>query len=106
MNAADTRAGHIDPALAAAGWGVVPGSRILREYQIALGRLEGHGRRSTPLKADDVLVHKSHKLAVVEAKAWDKPLAEGVQQAKDCAGKLALRFAYASNGQGICTIDM
>ena len=106
MNEADTRAQHIDPALVAAGWGVVPGSRILREYQITLGRLEGHGRRSKALKADYVLVYKNHKLAVIEAKAWDKPLTEGVQQAKDYAGKLTLRFAYASNGQGIYAIDM
>ena len=33
MNEAETRAEHIDPALKAAGWGVVDGSRILREYQ-------------------------------------------------------------------------
>jgi UDP-N-acetylglucosamine kinase len=31
MNEAETRAEHIDPALKAAGWGVVEGSRILRE---------------------------------------------------------------------------
>lgn len=29
MNEADTRAEHIDPALKAAGWGVVEGSRLL-----------------------------------------------------------------------------
>ena len=45
MNEAETRAEHIDPALKAAGWGVVEGSRIRREYQITLGRLEGQGRR-------------------------------------------------------------
>ena len=38
MNEAETRAEHIDPALKAAGWGVVEGSRILREYPITLGR--------------------------------------------------------------------
>jgi type I restriction enzyme R subunit len=43
---------------------------------------------------------------VVEAKAWDKPLTEGVGQAKEYAGKLAIRFAYATNGQGIYGIDM
>ena len=32
MNEAETRADHIDPALAAAGWSVVEGSRIRREY--------------------------------------------------------------------------
>lgn len=52
MNEAETRAEHIDPALKAAGWGVVEGSRILREYPIAPGRIEGHGRRGQPLKAD------------------------------------------------------
>ena len=33
MNEAETRAEHIDPALAAAGWGVVEGSRIRREFR-------------------------------------------------------------------------
>ncbi len=42
MNEAETRAEHIDPALAAAGWGVIDGSRIRREYPITLGRIEGH----------------------------------------------------------------
>ena len=37
MNEAETRAEHIDPALKAAGWGVVEGSRIRREYPITLG---------------------------------------------------------------------
>ena len=106
MNEAETRAEHIDPALKAAGWGVVEGSRVLREYPITLGRIEGLGRRSKPLIADYVLVYRNHKLAVVEAKAWNEALTEGVGQAKDYAGKLAIRFTYATNGQGIYGIDM
>ncbi|MES3041010.1 MAG: DEAD/DEAH box helicase family protein [Pseudomonadota bacterium] len=106
MNEAETRAEHIDPALAAAGWGVIEGSRIRREYPITLGRIEGHGKRGKALTADYVLEYRNSKLAVVEAKAWGKPLTEGVGQAKDYAGKLALRFTYASNGQGIYGIDM
>ncbi|MEY2427887.1 MAG: type restriction enzyme subunit, partial [Verrucomicrobiota bacterium] len=51
MNEAETRAEHIDPAMKAAGWGVVEGSRIRREYLIAPGRIEGHGRRGKPLCA-------------------------------------------------------
>ncbi len=39
MNEAETRAEYIDPALKAAGWGVVEGSRILREYHITMGRM-------------------------------------------------------------------
>ena len=106
MNEAETRAEHIDPALAAAGWGVVEGSRVRREYAITLGRIEGHGRRGAALKADYVLEYRNTKLAVVEAKAWDEALTEGVGQAKDYAGKLAIRFTYATNGRGIYGIDM
>ena len=47
MNEAETRAEHIDPALKAAGWGVVEGSRILREYQITLGRIDCARRNSS-----------------------------------------------------------
>lgn len=106
MNEAETRAEHIDPALAAAGWDVVAGSRVRREYPITLGRIEGAGKRGKALTADYVLEYRNTKLAVVEAKAWDKPLTEGVGQAKDYAGKLSIRFTYASNGQGIYGIDM
>ena len=106
MNEAETRAEHIDPALKAAGWGIVEGSRIRREYSITLGRIEGQGKRGKALTADYVLEYRNTKLAVVEAKAWDKPLTEGVGQAKDYAGKLAIRYTYASNGQGIYGIDM
>jgi type I restriction enzyme R subunit len=106
MNETETRIEHIDPALKAAGWGVVEDSRIMREYHITPGRIEGLGQRAKPLIADYVLVYRNHKLAVNEAKAWDKELTEGVAQAKNYAGKLAARFAYASNGRGIYAIDM
>ena len=106
MNEAETRAEYIDPALKAAGWGLIEGSRIRREYPITLGRLEGQGRRGKPLIADYILTYRNTKLAVVEAKAWDEPLTLGVAQAKDYAGKLAVRFAYSTNGQGIYGIDM
>lgn len=106
MNEAETRAEYIDPALVEAGWGVTPGSRVRREYPITLGRLEGAGVRGKALTADYVLEYRNTKLAVVEAKAFDKALTEGVGQAKDYAGKLGIRFTYASNGQGIYGIDM
>ncbi len=106
MNEAETRAEHIDPALTAAGWGVIEGSRIRREHPITLGRIEGHGKRGKALSADYVLEYRNTKLAVVEAKAWDVALTEGVAQAKNYAGKLSIRFTYATNGQGIYGIDM
>lgn len=109
MNEAETRAEHIDPALKAAGWGVAEGSRVLREHGITLGRLQGSGGKGARAKAeiaDYVLVYRNTKLAVIEAKAWDKPLTEGVGQAKSYAAKLAVRYTYASNGQAIYGIDM
>jgi type I restriction enzyme R subunit len=105
MNEAETRAELIDPLLVAAGWGVVEGSRIRREFPIAPGRLEGGGRRGKSLSADYVLSYRNTDLAVVEAKADSLPLTEGVGQAKEYAAKLQLRFTYASNGKGIYAID-
>jgi type I restriction enzyme R subunit len=106
VNEAETRADHIDPALKAAGWGVVEGSRVLREYQITLGRLQGAGARTKAEVADYVLVFRNLKLAVVEAKKWDSPHTEGVAQAKRYAQKLAIRFTYSTNGQAIYGVDM
>jgi type I site-specific restriction endonuclease len=111
MNEAETRAEHIDPALAASGWGVVEGSRIRREYPITIGRIEGHGNRGKALTADYVLEYRNTKLAVLEAKAWDKPLTEGVAQAlrrqagyslhlrQQRAGHLRHRYAVRRRGR-------
>jgi len=106
MNETETRAELIDPVLLAAGWGVVEGSRIRREFPISKGRLIGHGQRSKPDKADYVLQYKNRNLAVIEAKARDKYYTEGVGQAKDYAGKLQVRFTYSTNGLKIYKIDM
>lgn len=105
MNEAETRAEHIDPALKAAGWGTVDGSRIRREV-IAPGRLQGKGQRAKAEIADYVLIYRNTKLAVIEAKAWDKPHTEGLAQAKRYAQKLAVRFTYATNGRAIYGVDM
>lgn len=109
MNEAETRAEHIDPALKAAGWGVVDGSRVRREksaYEITPGRIQGGGKRNKAEIADYVLEYRNLKLAVIEAKAWDKPYTEGVAQAKRYAQKLNVRFTYSTNGQQIYGIDM
>lgn len=106
MNEAETRAELIDSALAAAGWGSVEGSRVRREYLISPGRIEGCGRRGSPVKADYLLEYRNTKLAVIEAKAARVALTAGVGQAKNYAGKLSVRFTYATNGNGIYGIDM
>lgn len=105
MNESETRAELIDPALKAAGWGVVDGSRTRRE-QIAPGRLLGSGKRSKAEIADYVLVYRNQKLAVIEAKRRSLPVGEGVAQAKSYAQRLSTRYTYASNGDAIYQIDM
>jgi type I restriction enzyme R subunit len=99
MNEAETRAELIDPWLKACGWGVVEGSKILREFPITAGRIQTGGIRGKKLTADYVLVHKGLKLAVVEAKSNEQEVGEGVAQAKLYAGKLSLETTYATNGR-------
>ena len=108
MNEAETRAELIDPKLAAAGWGVVEGSKILRERncQITAGRIQAGGKRAKPLIADYILVYKGIKLAVVEAKSRNLEVSEGVAQAKLYADKLTLDTTYSTNGNEIYQVCM
>ena len=106
MNEAETRAELIDPKLKACGWGVVEGSKILREYHITAGKIQSGGGRAKKLTADYVLVYKGIKLAVVEAKSDDLEVGEGVAQAKQYAAKLQLETTYATNGKEIYSICM
>jgi type I restriction enzyme R subunit len=101
MNEADTRAELIEAKLKAAGWGVVPDSRITREYPINAGEIRAGGLRTGKLKADFILVYKNRKLAVVEAKSVKENTSEGVAQAKLYAQKLQLGTTYATNGKTI-----
>ncbi len=102
---ADTRANRIDPVLRAAGWGVLEGSKVNREM-ICPGRITGGGGRVNPLSADYVLSYRDRKLTVIEAKRAGLGYTDGVGQAKDYAGRLQARFAYATNGIGWYAIDM
>jgi type I restriction enzyme, R subunit len=105
MNETETRAELIDPALRAAGWGIIADSRIRREV-IAPGRLIGNGRREPNEYSDYVLVYRGEKLAVIEAKKKGLPDTEGLGQAKKYATKLETRFTYSTNGVGIYQVDM
>lgn len=106
MNETETRAELIDPALTLAGWGVVEGSKIRREFPISKGRLIGHGQRTKPDKADYVLQYRNRNIGIVEAKKRDSHYTEGVAQAKDYAGRLQVRFTFSTNGVKIYEIDM
>jgi len=106
MNEAETRAELIDPKLKACGWGVVEGSKILREHPITLGKIQTGGVRAKKLTADYILVYKGIKLAVIEAKSDVQGVGEGVAQAKQYAGKLSLETTYSTNGKEIYSICM
>src|SRR6266567_2299631 len=106
MNEAETRAELIDPQLKESGWGVVEGSKVLREHPITAGRIQAGGGRAKPLKADYVLMYKGRKLAAIEAKSDELPVGEGVAQAKNYAEKLQLETTFATNGREIYRICM
>jgi type I restriction enzyme, R subunit len=103
VNEAETRAELIDPALKAAGWGVVEGSRARLEM-ICLGRVGSGGGKSKT--ADYVLTYRGHRLAVIEAKAVTKGPTDGLGQAKDYAVLLQARLAFSTNGKRIYRVDM
>jgi len=98
MNEAETRAELIDPKLKACGWGVIEGSKVLREFNITAGRIQAGGVRAKKLTADYILVYKGVKLAVIEAKSDELVVGEGVAQAKQYAEKLNLETTYSTNG--------
>lgn len=106
MNEAETRAEYIDPKLKASGWGEVEGSKVLREFRITEGKIQTGGTRGKPEIADYILVYKNRKIAVIEAKAEDLPLTEGVTQAKAYAQKLHIDYSYSSNGKEIYEMSL
>ena len=106
MNEAETRAELIDPKLKACGWGVVEGSKVLREHSITDGKIQVGGTKGKKLTADYVLVYKGIKLAVIEAKSDELEVGEGVAQAKQYAEKLKLGSTYATNGKRIYFVSM
>ncbi|NBC57657.1 MAG: DEAD/DEAH box helicase family protein [Bacteroidetes bacterium] len=105
MNESQTQFELIEPALKKSQWNEYP-SKIKKEFPITKGRLLGQGKRAQPLKADYVLQYNNRNLAIVEAKAKDKPYTEGVAQAIDYAKRLNIRFTYATNGNQIYEIDL
>src|SRR5690606_5215060 len=106
MNEAETRADLIDPKLKARGWGVVEGSKVLREYRITEGKIQSGGGRGSKSTADYMLVHKGIKSAVMGAQRDELEVGEGVMQDKQYAEKLQLETTYSTNGNAIYQICM
>lgn len=105
---ADTCRRYVVPKLQAAGWDTPPHS-INEQRTFTDGRVlfvGGKARRGKQKRADYLLrFRQDFTLAVVEAKAKYKHAAEGLQQAKEYAEILGLKFAYATNGPDIIEFD-
>lgn len=108
MTEADTCRKFVVPKLQAAGWDSEPRS-IAEQRSITDGRIIPVGAgfvRKPPKRVDYLLRYtRDFPIAVVEAKASYKSAADGLQQAKDYAEMLGLKFAYATNGHDIIEFD-
>lgn len=109
MSEADTCRELITPAIVAAGWDGEPHS-FVEQYTFTDGRIvvAGSKAKRLPQKRADYLLRYTNDfpLAVVEAKDQvGYTPGDGLQQAKDYATILGLRFAYSSNGHGIVEYD-
>lgn len=107
MTEADTCRRFITPALQAAGWDIH--EQIAEQRTFTDGRIIPSPRapRRRPGKRADYILRftRDVPLAVVEAKAWDVPAGDGLQQAIEYAQILDLPFAYAANGRSIIEFD-
>ncbi len=96
------------PKLQTAGWDNDPHS-IAEQRSFTDGRIVVRGskaERKKTKRADYLLRYtRDFPIAVTEAKAEYKKAADGLQQAKEYAGILGLKFAYATNGKEIIEFD-
>ncbi|OGI32029.1 MAG: restriction endonuclease subunit R [Candidatus Moranbacteria bacterium RIFOXYA12_FULL_35_19] len=106
MNESETRAEYIDPKLKSSGWGEIEGSKVLREFRITDGKIQTGGLRGKPEIADYILVYKNRKIGVIEAKAENLEVGEGVAQAKAYAEKLEIDYTYSTNGKEIYEMSL
>jgi type I restriction enzyme R subunit len=108
MTEADTCRELVTPKIVMAGWSVEPFA-IGEQRTFTNGRIfvaGGKVRRGKQRRADYLLFfRRDFPLAVVEAKEAGLPAENGVQQAREYAEALGLKFAYATNGHRIIEID-
>jgi type I restriction enzyme R subunit len=108
LNEADTCRKYVTPSLQAAGWDKDP-HRINEQVTFTDGRIIVTGtqaRRRPGKRADYILRYRPDMpIAVIEAKPDNSPAGDGMQQAKEYAEILGLKFAYATNGISILEFD-
>ena len=105
---ADTCRKYVLPKLMDAGWDNEPHS-FTEQKSFTDGRIivSGNKTRRRPQKRADYLLRytRDFMIAVIEAKAAYKRPGDGLQQAKEYAEILGLKFAYSTNGHGIIEFD-
>jgi type I restriction enzyme R subunit len=105
---ADTCRKFVVPKLQEAGWDSDPHS-IAEQRSFTDGRIVVRGdkaERKKKKRADYLLRYtRDFPIAVAEAKVEYKRAADGLQQAKEYAAILDLKFAYATNGKEIIEFD-
>ena len=103
---ADTCRKYVMPKLYGAGW---TDDQISEQKTFTDGRIVVVGSKAVrrrQKRADYLLRYRpDFMIAVVEAKAAYKHYADGLQQAKEYAQMLGLKFAYSTNGHGIIEHD-
>lgn len=108
LTEADTCRKFVVPKLLASGWDSEPHS-FTEQRTFTDGRIivaGGKIRRGRQKRADYLLRYtRDFLIAVVEAKASHKTAGEGLQQAKEYAEILGLKFAYSTNGTEIIEFD-
>jgi type I restriction enzyme, R subunit len=106
LTEADTCRRYVLPKLYAAGWN---DDQISEQKSFTDGRIvvAGSKVKRRPQKRLDYLLRyrRDFPIAVVEAKTIYANAGDGLQQAKEYAQILGLKFAYATNGHGIVEHD-
>ncbi|MFL5197784.1 MAG: type I restriction endonuclease subunit R, partial [Microvirga sp.] len=104
LNEADTRAKLIDPAIKAVGWTEDHIRRETTQLRIDLDPTTGRARRRGSGRSDYLLRFRVNPgtqpvpLALIEAKAEDKPPGHGLEQAKGYRERHNVPFVFSSNG--------
>jgi len=105
---ADTCRKYVLPKLNRAGWDAEPHS-FSEQKTFTDGRIivAGMKTRRRPQKRADYLLRytRDFMIGVVEAKPAFRTPSDGLQQAKEYAEILGLKFAYSTNGHGIVEYD-
>lgn len=103
---ADTCRKDVLPKIYASDW---TDEQIIEQRTFTDGKIIVLGRKAKRKKAKrfDYLLRYSQNfpLAIIEAKVKYKEAADGIQQAKDYAKILGLKFAYSTNGTDILEFD-